>query len=181
VLTRRRQTIARIGEKGIREGILPVSALVGSAARRALFVGACGTKDEVVPTSWYAQWGLTRRDSCKITNQYGKRAERVAPGEWLSIGPRRACPRHKEYDSSYRNGFRFCYAARLNSLRAQSLPLVAGQVRASLRANLRAEMRIVIRADLRERFLIVLPAGLRADGLRSDHLRSCTSPIPRAF
>jgi hypothetical protein len=37
MFTRRRQTVARIGEKGIREGILPVSALVGSAARRALF------------------------------------------------------------------------------------------------------------------------------------------------
>lgn len=75
------------------------------------FVGACGTKDEVAPTSWYAQWGLTRRDSCKIT----KRAERVAPGEWLSIGPQRACPRHEEYDSSYRNGFRF--AMQLASIR----------------------------------------------------------------
>jgi hypothetical protein len=71
------------------------------------FAGACGSKAEFAPTSWYAQWGLTRRESCKITNRYGKRAERVAPGVWLAIGPQRACPHHEGYDSSYRDGFRF--------------------------------------------------------------------------
>jgi hypothetical protein len=93
---------------------------LGVLQRGLCFVGACGTKDEVAPTSWYTQWGLTRRESCKIINQYGKRAERVAPGEWLSIGPQRACPRHEEYDSSYRNGFRF--AMQLASIRFGASP-----------------------------------------------------------
>jgi hypothetical protein len=84
------------------------------------FAAACGTKDEVVPTSWYTQWGLTRRDSCKITNRYGKRAERLGPGEWLAIGPQRACPHHEKYDSSYRNGFRF--AMQLASIRFGASP-----------------------------------------------------------
>ena len=93
---------------------------LGVRQQELCFAGACGTKDEFAPTSWYAQWGLTRRESCKITNRYGKRAERVAPGEWLAIGPQLACPHHEGYDSSYLNGFRF--AMQLASIRFGASP-----------------------------------------------------------
>jgi hypothetical protein len=79
------------------------------------FVGACGTKGDMVPTAWYSQWGLTSRDNCQISNRFGNRAKLVAPGEWLAIGPQRACSDHKAYDTTYRKAF--CFAMHLAAIR----------------------------------------------------------------
>jgi site-specific recombinase XerD len=71
------------------------------------FVGACGKECDRVPTQWYSKWGLTRRNSCQIVNRFGKEAVRIAPGDWLAIGPQQACPDHEKYTSAYRDAFRF--------------------------------------------------------------------------
>lgn len=70
------------------------------------FSGCCGTDDAHPPTSWYEKWGLVSRRTCKIRNLWGAKAARIATGEWLAIGPARACPESIK-DSTYRNGFRF--------------------------------------------------------------------------
>jgi hypothetical protein len=70
------------------------------------FSGCCGTDDAHPPTSWYEKWGLVSRRTCKIRNLWGAKAARIVTGEWLAIGPARACPESIK-DSTYRNGFRF--------------------------------------------------------------------------
>ncbi|HUB00508.1 MAG TPA: hypothetical protein VMA34_19410 [Terracidiphilus sp.] len=81
---------------------------IGLTQAQLSFRGACGEKRALVPTSWYSQWGLVPRATCKIHNYCGKKAEQIAEGQWLSIGPRRACPGEKDaFDRSYRDGFRF--------------------------------------------------------------------------
>jgi integrase len=70
--------------------------------------GACGKRRKFAPTEWYARWGLRPRQWLQIENHYGKKAERTAHGQWLAIGPKRACPdQHDKYDFAYRDGFRF--------------------------------------------------------------------------
>jgi len=72
------------------------------------FKGACGERRGFVPTSWYGQWGLVPRQTCQIRNYFGKRAEKIAGGQWLAIGPRCACPGEKDsFNRSYRDGYRF--------------------------------------------------------------------------
>ncbi len=81
---------------------------LGMTQAKLRFEGACGMSTKFAPTSRYSQWGLIPRATCKIRNLSGTRAARVATGEWLAIGPRRACPGEKEsFDSSYRDDFRF--------------------------------------------------------------------------
>lgn len=81
---------------------------LGLTQAQLSFKGACGENRAYVPTSWYGQWGLVSRPTCKISNYFGRRAQQIADGQWLSIGPRRASPGEKEnFDPSFRDGFRF--------------------------------------------------------------------------
>ena len=80
---------------------------LGLTQAQLSFKGACEKNREFVPTSWYGQWGLFPRPTCKIRNYFGKRAKQIADGQWLSIGPKRACDGDKNFSSSYHNGFRF--------------------------------------------------------------------------
>lgn len=51
------------------------------------FEGCDGTPSRCAPAEWYEKWGLRPQRTLKIINVHGKRAERVARGEWLSITP----------------------------------------------------------------------------------------------
>jgi hypothetical protein len=75
--------------------------------QRDLDFSGCGVPDDApLSTSWYRKWGLFPRKTCTIRKVLGAKAKRIAPGEWLAIGPARACPESMK-DSTYRNGFRF--------------------------------------------------------------------------
>lgn len=71
------------------------------------YEGACGTSASLAPTAWYEQWALTRRENCKIINRGGRRAERIAQGQWLSIGLKRAWKDDRKYDFGNCDGFSF--------------------------------------------------------------------------
>jgi hypothetical protein len=94
---------------------------IGLTQAQLSFKGACGKNRAFVPTSWYGQWGLVPRPTCKIRNYFGKTAEQIADGQWLSIGPRCACPSETESsDTTYRDGFRFAMV--LSSIRFGASP-----------------------------------------------------------
>lgn len=80
---------------------------LGLTREQLSFRGAGGTRGDFVPTSWYAQWGLISRPTCKIRNYFGRGATQIAEGQWLSIGPRSACRGDEKFCSSNRDGFRF--------------------------------------------------------------------------
>ncbi len=79
----------------------------GLHRRDLLFEGADGTAREFPRVEWYSQWGLRSRSICKIVNWHGRRAVRVASGEWLAITSCRTRRGDKAYERSFFDAFRF--------------------------------------------------------------------------
>jgi len=85
------------------------------------FEGACGTDERFPPTKWYSQWGLTSRGKkFRIRNYPIRKARVIAPGEWLAIGPKAACPKAEEFERPYRDAF--CFVMLLASIRFVPCP-----------------------------------------------------------
>ncbi len=127
------------------------------------------------PTSWYRQWGLIPRATCKIRNLSRTRAAQVTTGEWLAIGPRRACPGEKKVSIPHTS---MVFALRCCSPRFASEPLLANDsladvsvyVHVSLRAHIHFQKFGNLRASCRTFAHVRLRAAHRA-----AQLRSCTS------
>lgn len=83
---------------------------------RLSFEGACGTDRRFPPTNWYSRWKLTARGKkFKVRNLSKRKAKQIAPGEWLAIGPKSACPNDEDFDRAYRDAF--CFVMLLASIR----------------------------------------------------------------
>ena len=101
-----KQTVSLETKERVREYCKFLSDL-GLQKKSLCYEGACGTSARLAPTTWYKQWGLTRRGNCQIINRSGERAKRIAQGQWLAIGPKREWSDDKRYDFGNRDGFSF--------------------------------------------------------------------------
>lgn len=101
-----KQTVSSETKQQVREYCEFLNDL-GLQKKNICYEGACGTSAPLAPTTWYKQWGLTRRENCQIINRSGGRAKRIAQGQWLAIGPKREWSDDKRYDFGNRDGFSF--------------------------------------------------------------------------
>lgn len=80
--------------------------LLGFQQKDLAFEGVFTGPKKCAPVTWYAQWGLTPRKTCRIRGLRGKKADQVGQGG-LAIGPRATGIDRQAGSGLYCAGFRF--------------------------------------------------------------------------